>query len=338
MIKESIATLVEGKSLTFEQASGAMEEIMGGEATPAQIGGFLSALRAKGENADEIAGLAAVMREKATPVKIPGAAIDIVGTGGDGSGSFNISTAASFVVAGTGLKVAKHGNRAASSQCGAADILEALGIKISLNPESVAECVAKAGIGFMFAQVYHPAMKYAAPVRKELGIRTVFNILGPLTNPAKAQFMLLGVANEELGQKIANVLQLLGVKHALVVHGRDGFDEISLSDNSLVWEVTPEKVSAPYEISPENFGLNKASKSDVRGGTPAENATALRDIFNGARGPLRDAVVINAAAALIAAEVTKDFNKAAQLAAASIDSGKARGTLEKLVELSQNLE
>ena len=338
MIKESIATLVEGKSLTFEQASGAMEEIMGGKATPAQIGAFLSALSAKGESADEIAGLAAVMRAKSTPVKLPGPVIDIVGTGGDGSGSFNISTAACLVAAGAGLKVAKHGNRAATSQCGAADILEASGIKIALKPESVAECVAKAGIGFMFAQVYHPAMKYAAPVRKELGIRTVFNILGPLTNPAKAEHMLLGVANEQLGQKIACVLHKLGVKHALVVYGRDGFDEISISDSSLVWEVTPEKVSPPYEISPESFGFNKAGKSAVKGGTPGENAAALKGILNGARGPLRDAIVINAAAALVAADVTRDLKKAAQLAAGAIDSGRAKETLNKLVELSQLLE
>ena len=315
-----------------------MEEIMGGEATPAQIGAFLSALRAKGESADEIAGLAAVMRAKATPVKLPGPVIDIVGTGGDGSGSFNISTAACFVAAGAGLKVAKHGNRAATSQCGAADILEALGIKIALKPESVAECVAKAGIGFMFAQVYHPAMKYAAPVRKELGIRTVFNILGPLTNPAKAEYMLLGVANEHLGHKIAAVLHKLGVKHALVVYGRDGFDEISISDSSLVWEVTPEKVSPPYEISPESFGFKRAGKSAVKGGTPRENAAVLKGIFNGERGPLRDAIVINAAAALVAADVTEDLKKAAQLAAGAIDSGRAKETLNKLVELSQRLE
>ena len=209
------------------------------------------------------------------------------------------------MAAGAGLKVAKHGNRAATSQCGAADILEALGIKISLKPESVAECVAKAGIGFMFAQVYHPAMKYAAPVRKELGIRTVFNILGPLTNPAKAEHMLLGVANEQLGQKIAAVLHKLGVKHALVVYGRDGFDEISISDNSLVWEVTPEKVAPPYEISPESFGFKKAGKNAVKGGTPRENAAALKGILNGERGPLRDAIVINAAAALVAATLPK---------------------------------
>ncbi|MGD0795827.1 MAG: anthranilate phosphoribosyltransferase [Dehalococcoidales bacterium] len=338
MIKDAIATLVEGKSLTFEQASGAMEEIMSGEATPAQIGAFLTALRAKGETADEIAGLATVMRAKATPVKISGPAIDIVGTGGDGSGSFNISTAACFVAAGAGLKVAKHGNRAATSQCGAADILEALGVKIALNPDSVARCVEEIGIGFMFAQVYHPAMKYAAPVRKEIGIRTVFNILGPLTNPAQVEYMLLGVPGEELGNKIAAVLHRLGVRHALVVYGLDGLDEISISDKSLVWDVTREKLLPHYEISPESFGFKKAKKSEIKGGTPAENAGALRRILDGARGALRNAIVMNAAAALIAADFTSYIKEATRMAEESIDSGLARDKLNKLVELSQRLE
>ena len=337
MIKESIAALVEGRSLTFEQASGAMEEIMGGEATPAQIGAFLTALRVKGETADEIAGLASVMRAKATPVKITGPAIDIVGTGGDGSGSFNISTAACFVAAGAGLNVAKHGNRAATSQCGAADVLEALGVKIALSPESVAECVEKVGLGFMFAPAYHPAMKHAAPVRKEIGIRTVFNILGPLTNPAGVEYMLLGVASEELGHKIAAVLYRLGIKHALVVHGLDGLDEISPSGKSLVWDVTHKKLSPPYKISPESFGFRKADRWEIKGGTPAENAAALRCILDGAKGALRNAVVMNAAAALVAGNVTADLKEAARLAGESIDSGRARDILNKLVELSQRL-
>ncbi len=338
MIKESIAALVEGKSLTFEQASGAMGEIMGGEATPAQIGAFLTALRVKVETADEIAGLASVMRAKATPVKLTGPAIDIVGTGGDGSGSFNISTAACFVVAGAGLKVAKHGNRAATSQCGAADVLEALGIKIALSAEGVAACVAKAGIGFMFAPAFHPAMKYAAPVRKEIGIRTVFNILGPLTNPAGAEHMLLGVASAELGPKIAAVLHRLSIQHALVVHGLDGLDEISISAKSRVWDVTRQKVSPPYEISPESFGLKKASKAGIKGGTPQENAAALRRILDGVKSPLRDAVVINAAAALVAGDVTTDLKEAARLAGESIDSGKAKKTLDSLIETSRGLQ
>jgi anthranilate phosphoribosyltransferase len=337
MIKEAISTLVEGKSLTFEQASGAMEEIMSGEATPAQISAFLTALRIKGENPDEIAGLASVMRARATPVEIKGSCIDIVGTGGDGSGSFNISTAACFAAAGAGLKVAKHGNRAATSKCGAADILEALGVKIALSPESVATCVDKAGVGFMFAQTYHPAMKYAGPVRKEIGIRTVFNILGPLTNPARAEYMLLGVANEALGVKIATVLHRLGVKHALVVYGKDGLDEISLSDKTLVWDVTPEKVSLRYEISPESFGLNRADKAAINGGTPQENAATLRRILDGEKSALRDAVVMNAAAAIVAGDMTTDFKKSARTAEAAIDSGRAKKSLDKLIEVSQSL-
>jgi anthranilate phosphoribosyltransferase len=338
MIKEAINTLVSGNGLSFEEASGAMEEIMGGEATPAQISAFLTAMRVKGETADEIAGLASVMRVKATPVKVTGPAIDIVGTGGDGSGSFNISTAACFVAAGAGLKVAKHGNRAATSNCGAADILEALGVKIALSPESVAECVEKTGIGFMFAQTFHPAMKFAAPVRKEIGIRTVFNILGPLTNPACVEHMLLGVASEELGDKIAAVLYRLGVKHALVVHGLDGLDEISISAKSLVWDVTNKKLSPPYEISPESFGFKKEPEEAIKGGTPQENAETLRRLLNGEKSALRDAVVINAAAALVAADITTNFKKAALLAEESIDSGRAFKVLNVFAEISQSLK
>jgi anthranilate phosphoribosyltransferase len=336
MIKEAISKLVTEKSLSFGEASGAMEEIMSGEATPAQIASFLTALRMKGETADEIAGLAAVMRAKATPVKISGSAIDIVGTGGDNSGSFNISTAAAFVAAGAGLKVAKHGNRAMSSQCGSADILEALGVKIDLGPEGVAECIEKAGIGFMFAQVYHPAMKHAAPVRREIGIRTVFNILGPLTNPARVEHMLLGVPSEELGNKIAAVLYRLGTKHSLVVHGKDGLDEISISDKSQVWDITEDRLSPPYEVSAESFGFKEADAIEIKGGKPQENAAALRHILEGKKNVLRNAVVINAAAALIAGNATADMKKAVHLAEEAIDSGKAKEKLGRLVELSHS--
>jgi len=314
MIKEAIGTLVEGRSLSFEEASGSMEEIMSGEATPAQIGAFLAALRVKGETSDEIAGLASAMREKATPVNITGPAIDIVGTGGDGSGSFNISTAAAFVAAGAGLKVAKHGNRAASSKCGSADILEAIGVKIDLGPDGVAEYIEKVGIGFMFAPVFHPAMKHAAPVRREIGIRTVFNILGPLTNPARVEHIVLGVPGEELGNKIAAVLYRLGTRHSLVVHGRDGLDEITISGRSLVWDVSEELLSPPYEVTPESFGFKEADRSDIMGGAPAENAAALRRILDGEKGPLRNIVVINAAAALVAGNVTADLKEAVRLA------------------------
>ncbi|MFH1647274.1 MAG: anthranilate phosphoribosyltransferase [Chloroflexota bacterium] len=337
MIKEAISALVEGRSLTFEQASGAMEEIMGGEATPAQIGAFITALRIKGETADEIAGLASVMRDNALPVKVSSPVIDIVGTGGDGSGSFNISTAAALVVAGAGLKVAKHGNRAASSQCGSADVLEALGVKIELGPEVVAECIESIGIGFMFAPMFHPAMKHAAPVRREIGIRTVFNILGPLTNPARVDHLLLGVPSEELGRKIAAVLHRLGTGHSLVVHGRDGLDEISISAASLIWEVREDRLSPAREVEPESFGFEIADKSEIRGGTPEENAAMMRRILGGEKSALRNAVVINAAAALVAGNLTADLKEGARLAEEAIDSGRAEDKLKKLAELSQRL-
>lgn len=338
MIKEAINTLVSRKDLTYEEAYFVMGEIMGGEATPSQIASFLTALRAKGETAEEIAGLASAMRSKALPVKIKGPAIDIVGTGGDSSGSFNISTAAALVAAGAGLKVAKHGNRAMTSKCGSADILEALGVKIDLGPEGVAKCIEKVGIGFMFAQIFHPAMKYAAPVRKEIGIRTVFNILGPLTNPAQVEHLLLGVPSEELGKKIAAVLYRLGIKHALVVHGRDGLDEISISDKTVIWDVTKEKLSAPYEVSPKNFGFDKAGPEEIKGGTPQENAATLLCILDGEKGTPRNIVVMNAAAALIAGDAATDLKKAVKTAEEAIDSGRAKRILYDLIELSGGLK
>jgi len=337
MIKEAISALIEGRSLSFEEAGGVMEEIMSGEATPAQIAAFLTSLCAKGETSEEIAGLASVMRAKATPVKITGPAIDIVGTGGDGSGSFNISTAAAFVAAGAGLKVAKHGNRAASSQCGSADILEALGVKIELGPGAVAECIGTAGIGFMFAPVFHPAMKHAAVPRREIGIRTVFNILGPLTNPARVEHIVLGVPSEELGYKIAEVLFRLGTKHSLVIYGRDSLDEISISAKSLVWDVSENMLLPPYEISPDIFGFGVAERSEITGGTPKENAETMRRILDGETGALRNTVVMNAAAALVAGNATEDLQKGARLAEVAIDSGRARSKLNQLVGLSQRL-
>ena len=337
MIREAINSLVSGNSLSFEEASGAMEDIMSGEATPAQIAAFLTALRIKGETADEIAGMASVMRARATPVKVSGPAIDIVGTGGDASGSFNISTAAAFVAAGAGLKVAKHGNRAASSQCGSADVLEALGVKIDLGAEAVAECIDTVGIGFMFAPAFHPATKHAASPRREIGIRTVFNILGPLTNPARTEHMVLGVPIQELGNKIAAVLHRLGTKHSLVVHGLNGMDEISISSSSLVWEINKDKLSPPYEISPDSFGFKEASLAEIKGGTPEENAGMLRRILDGEKGARRNVVVMNAAAGLVAGNLTPDLKTGARLAEEAIDSDRAREKLDKLVELSQSL-
>jgi anthranilate phosphoribosyltransferase len=336
MIREAIAKLIEGKSLTMEEAAQVMAEIMEGEVTPAQMGSFLTALRLKGETAEEIAGLVKTMRAKALRVTVADAVIDVVGTGGDGMNTFNISTTAAFVVAGAGMKVAKHGNRAASSQCGAADVLEALGVKFDLGAEQVQKCIDEAGIGFMFAPAYHPAMKHAAAPRKELGIRTVFNILGPLTNPAGAMNYLLGVADSSLVEKLAMVLNSLGCDHALVVHGEDGLDELSITGKSLVCEVKNGKTSS-YKVGPEDFGLKKAKLDDIRGGTATENAALLRDILGGRKGPQRDIVLMNAAAALVAGNKAESLGQGVRLAAESVDSGKAMAKLEKFIKISQNL-
>ena len=337
MIKEAINNLVSGSSLDFKQAAGVMAEIMSGEATPAQIAAFITALRIKGETVDEIAGLASVMRDKAVPVKATPPVIDTCGTGGDNCSSFNISTTAAFVAAGAGLRVAKHGNRAMTSHCGSADVLEALGVKIDLGAEAVTKCLEEVGIGFMFAPIFHPAMKHAAVPRREIGIRTVFNILGPLTNPARAESQVIGVPSEELGNKMAAVLHRLGTKHSLVVHSRDGMDEISLGGPSLVWEIDQDKVAPPYEVSPPYFGFQEASLAEVRGGTPAENAKLLRDILDGVKGPGRDVVVMNAAAALLAGNRAPDLKEGARLAEEVIDSGRAQEKLDGLVKLSQSL-
>jgi len=337
MIKESIDTLVSGRSLNFEQSAGVMEEIMSGEATPAQIAAFITALRIKGETVDEIAGLASIMRAKAIPVVVTPPVVDTCGTGGDSSSTFNISTTAAIVVAGAGLKVAKHGNRAMTSHCGSADVLEALGVKIDLGAEGVAECLETVGIGFMFAPIFHPAMKYAAVPRREIGIRTVFNILGPLTNPARAESQVIGVPSVEIGNKIASVLHRLGTKHSLVVHGIDGVDEISISGRSMVWEADEQGVSPPYEISPLDFGFKEASRAEISGGKPEENAEMLRGILGGEKGPRRDIVVMNAAAALVAANQAPDLKQGAQIAQEAIDSGRALEKLDRLVGLSQSL-
>ena len=337
MIREAIDSLVSGRSLSFEQAVRVMEEIMSGGATPAQIAAFITALRIKGETVDEIAGLASVMRTKAIPVKVTPPVVDTCGTGGDNSSSFNISTAAAFIAAGSGLKVAKHGNRAMSSHCGSADVLEACGVKIDLGAEAVAKCLETISFGFMYAPVFHPAMRYATTPRREIGIRTVFNILGPLTNPARAQFQVIGVATIELGEKIALVLHRLGIKHALVVHGTDGMDEISIASRSLVWEVNESGVLPAYEVSPQYFGFKEAKLTEIKGGTPEDNAQILRGILSGDRGPKRDVAVMNAAAALVAGNRASNLNEAARLAEKAIDSGRALEKLNALVRLSQSL-
>jgi anthranilate phosphoribosyltransferase len=337
MIREAIEALVSGRSLTFEEAAVVMEEIMTGEATPAQFGAFVTALRIKGETVDEIAGLASVMQAKATLVQVTPPVVDTCGTGGDSSSSFNISTAAAFVVAGAGLKVAKHGNRAMSSNCGSADVLEALGVKISLRAEAVSQCLETVGIGFMFAPTFHPAMKYATAPRREIGIRTVFNILGPLTNPAKAEFQVVGVPSKGLGENIASALQCLGTKHSLVVHGMDGMDEISIGGESLIWDVNQDRILPSYKVYPEDFGFERAGMAEIKGGTAKQNAKILRSILSGEAGVRRNIVVMNAAAALIAGNQSPNLEGGVRIAEEAIDSGKAQAKLDELIRLSQRL-
>jgi anthranilate phosphoribosyltransferase len=335
MIKEAIAALVSGSSLVADDAARVMEEIMQGEATPAQFGAFVTALRLKGETVDEIVGLARTMKAKAIQVVTDGPVVDTCGTGGDGSQTFNISTTAAFVAAGAGLKVAKHGNRAMSSQCGSADVLEALGVKIDLSAEQVQRCLQEAGIGFMFAPSFHPAMKYAAVPRREIGIRTVFNILGPLTNPAGAKAQVLGVADDSLVGKMALALQYLGCNHALVVHGEDGLDEITTSGKTHVCEVKGSHI-VHYTISPEKIGLAQSNSDSLKGGSAKENAELLRNILSGAPGPQRDAVLMNTAAVLLAGDKVETLQRGVELAQKTIDGGHALNKLEQLIKLSQN--
>jgi anthranilate phosphoribosyltransferase len=335
MIKEAIGALVKGQNLGREDAAQVMEEIMSGQATPAQLGAFLTALSIKGETAEEIAGLASVMQAKAIPVKVEGPVLDVVGTGGDGLNTFNISTAAALVAAGAGLKVAKHGNRAATSKCGSADVLEKLGVKIDLSAAQVEHCIQTAGIGFMFAPAFHPAMKFAGGPRREIGIRTVFNVLGPLTNPARAEYEVLGVPSTALAEKMAPALMRLGIRHALVVHGDNGMDEITNTGSSLIWEIKNGEVSPSRRVSPEDFGLSRANGHTVDGGTPEENAATILNILNGGRGPQRDIVVMNAAAAFLAGEKVGTLKEGAALAQETLDNGRAREKLEMLIGASR---
>jgi anthranilate phosphoribosyltransferase len=336
MIKEAIQTLVSGKSLTMEQAAQVMEEIMSGEATPAQFGAFVTALRLKGETVEEIIGFAKTMRAKAIPVATDGLVVDTCGTGGDGAHTFNISTAAALVAAGAGLKVAKHGNRAMSSQCGSADVLEALGVKIDLGAQGVRQCLEEVGIGFLFALAFHPAMKYAAAPRREIGIRTVFNILGPLTNPAGAKAQVVGVADCSMMEKLAMALKGLGCQHALVVHGEDGLDEITITDKTRVCELKNKNTEC-YAISPEDFGFTRANPESLKGATASENARLLHDILAGNAGPQRDVVLMNSAAVLLVGGRVTTLKEGVALAGEVIDSGQARAKLEQLIELSQRL-
>ena len=336
MIKEAIVKIVNKEDLTYDEAYTVMNEIMSGETTPTQNAAFLASLStksARAETTDEIAGCAAAMREKATRVDAGDDLFEIVGTGGDNAHSFNISTTSALVAAAGGMRVAKHGNRAASSRCGTADCLEALGVNIDQSPEKCKELLDKAGMCFFFAQKYHTSMRYVGAIRKELGFRTVFNILGPLTNPGHPAMQLLGVYDEYLVQPLAQVLMNLGVKKGMVVYGQDKLDEISLSAPTTVCEFRDGWMKN-YVITPEKFGLKRCVKTDLAGGTPEENAGITRAILAGEKGPKRDAVLMNAGAALYIGGKTESMADGIKLAAELIDSGKAAETLEKLISIS----
>lgn len=342
MIRELISKIVEGVDLSEHEMEKAMDEIMSGNATPAQIGSFITALRLKGETVDEITGAARVMRKKATKVSIDSAKIkdgiilDVVGTGGDGAKTFNVSTTTAFVTAGAGIIVAKHGNRAVSSKCGAADVLENLGVKLDIKSSDVESCINKIGIGFLFAPVFHGAMKYAAGPRKEIGIRSVFNLLGPLTNPAGATVLLLGVYDMSLTEKIAMVLNKLKTRESFVVCGEGNLDEVSICGPTRISHVKGGKVDT-FELTPEEVGLKRANIKDIEGGDAAQNANIIRDILDGKHGPKRDMILINASAAFVAAGYAKGFKEGVKLAEKTIDSGKAKAKLDELIEFTSNL-
>ena len=344
MIQDALRKLTSGGTLTQDEAAGVAEEIMTGEAAPSQIGAFLIALRMKGESVDEITGMAKVMRAKALRVPTDGDLVDVVGTGGDGMGTFNISTASALTTAAVGVRVAKHGNRAASGTVGAADILEANGVKLELSPESVKRCIDEVGIGFMFAPAFHPAMRFAGPVRRELGVRTVFNVLGPLTNPAGASRQLLGVppagGGEErppLGEMMAHVLAELGTRHSWVVSGDDGLDELTTTTASQVWEVTGGRVRH-FTVSPEDAGLRRASLSDIQPTGSADHAALFLQALGSGPSAPQDIVLLNTAAALVVAGVAADLRAGASLAKEAIESGAALGKLRALAQLSQTLD
>lgn len=337
MIKEAIIQLSKKEDLSYEVAEQVMSQIMSGEASPVQMSAFLTALSLKGETIDEITACAGGMRKHCIKLLHDMNALEIVGTGGDHSSSFNISTVSSLVVSATGIPVAKHGNRAASSKCGAADVLEALGVNITIPPEKSTKILEEIGICFLYAQNYHIAMKYVAPVRQELGIRTVFNILGPLCNPAGAKMQLMGVYEEALVEPLARVLYNLGLKNAMVVYGQDGLDEISICAPTSVCEIRNGKFSS-YVLNPEDLGFTLCAKDALKGGTPAENADIARAILNGEDGPKKDAIILNSAAAVYIANPSIDLPHAVQIARDTIDSGKAKEQLEKFIRLSNEEE
>jgi anthranilate phosphoribosyltransferase len=334
MIREAIAKVVGGENLSKGESAEVMEEIMTGQATPAQFGSLVTALRLKGETVEEIAGFASTMRRFATPVAPGRPVVDTCGTGGDGGGTFNISTVAAIVAAGAGAYVAKHGNRSMSSKCGSADVLEALGVHIQLTPSQVEACIEQAGIGFMFAPAFHPAMKHASGPRREIGIRTVFNVLGPLTNPAGAHFQVVGVASADLVDRVASALALLGTHHALVVHGEDGYDEISLGAATQIVSVRDGEIDSSM-FEPEMVGFERSSPASLRGGDAAHNAEIARAVLGGEVGPRRDVVLLNAGAALVACGRADGMADGVRLAAQAIDSGSASERLERLVAITR---
>jgi anthranilate phosphoribosyltransferase len=338
---DAIRTVVDGGELSAEQAAAAMDQIMTGAATPAQLGAFVTALRMRGETIEEIAGLAATMRRHALPVDVDlhkGPLVDTCGTGGDASGTFNISTTASFAIAGAGVRVAKHGNRSVTSKCGSADLLEALGVVIELSPAAVARCVDEAGIGFMYAPAYHPAMRFVGPTRREIGIRTVFNLLGPLTNPAGTKHQLIGVGHAGIAGKLAGALARLGSEHAVLVHAEEGLDELGLSGVSQVTEfdVRDGEVRT-YTVSPEDVGLQLAQVGALAGGDSMTNARITMGVLSGQPGPPRDATLLNAGAGIYAANAAASIADGIAMAASAIDSGRALFCLEQLVALTNQL-
>ena len=347
MIKKAIAKVVEHQDLTEGEMIEVMDQVMGGEATPAQIGAFITALRMKGETVAEITGAAKVMRARAIPIRV-GRVLDIdredinidretildtCGTGGSGTKSFNISTTVALVIAGCGVKVAKHGNRSVSSACGSADVLERLGVNLSVTPETVERCIAETGVGFLFAPALHGAMKHAIGPRREIGIRTIFNILGPLTNPAGADRQVLGVYREDLVETLARVLVQLGCRRGFVVHGRDGMDEVTLTGPTRIGEIRDGEVILST-VEPEDFGLTRCALADLQGGDAERNAVIVRAVLAGERGPKRDVVLLNAAYALVAAGVAADIPAGLAAAAEAIDSGRAQNKLDGLVRLT----
>ena len=330
---EAIAKVVRCENLSEDEAAAAFEVIMRGDATPSQIAGFVVALRMKGETVEELTGFARTARAVATRIQVEGALLDTCGTGGDGLATFNISTLAAIVAAACGARVAKHGNRAASSMCGSADVLEQLGVKIDLAPEGVARCIDEAGIGFLFAPVFHPSFRFAGVPRRELGMRTVFNVLGPLCNPAGAKYQALGVADGAMAAKMADVLQRLGVERAIVFHASDGMDELSVASPSTVIEIDGRRKE--YELDPVELGLSRAPVEAMRGGGPEENARLAREVLDGAKGARRDVVLLNAAAALRAAGLAEEWKDGLGLAAEAIDSGRAGEVLLRWATISQ---